>query len=145
MFNKNLCVRMSGRRVIKLWPQMKGWRTDPQGTWMDGEGEVPGLTAVSFIQSFPTASVTLWRSRSVSTTYVMEAAVPHMQRLWFQVRNHESFGADVQCHSCYCKPPSPRDPRPGTRLSGLRTVRGTGLLEGLYCRLILRSAFHFHF
>lgn len=107
---------MSGRRVIKAWPQTKGWGIDPQGTWMDGEGEVPDLTAISFIQSFQTASMTLWRSRSVSTTYVMEAEVPHMQCLWFQVRNHESLGADLQCHTYYCIFPSPRDPTPRTRL-----------------------------
>lgn len=86
-----------------------GDKPSGQLVWID-KGDACCLTAVSLIQSFQIASESLSVVAPVSIAYVMEAEVPHMQCLWFQVRTHRSFGADLQSPTYYCKSPSPRGP-----------------------------------
>lgn len=121
-------------------------RDTPRAPGLDGEGRSP-LPHCCLLQSeFPNSRCGPLAQLPVSIMYVTEAEVPpHMQCLWFQVRNYGILGADVLCPAYYCKPLSkrPRALGPGYRACG--QSGDAGLLEGLYDRFILGSTFHFHF
>lgn len=61
--------------------------------------------------------------------------MPHTRGLWFQVRSHGSFGADLQCLTYYRNSPSPRGPWPSPGCRSWAWSGATRLLEGLYCGL----------
>lgn len=83
-----------------------------QWTWME-RGEAHCFTAVFVIQSFQIASV--WSFRAAALVSIKVCQGPRTQCLWFQVRTHGSFGADMQCPTDDCESPSPRGLAPRTR------------------------------